>query len=147
MAFGFSAHIVFAESSSDDEPELQFVPVDDDVLMVKSPLAVDEIFTPTPPSTKPNDVYEFNGSDDGTRAVMLYYLFVYFIFNAIALVSELESAPQALSRTDAPAATAARSVSPLFKGPIASGDSQGGYEEDDDDDERLLRPKRLTVVE
>ena len=107
MAFGFSAHIVFSESSSDDEPELQFpavdnepivqfLPVDDDVVLVKSPLAVDEIFTPT----KPEDVYEFNGSDDGTRAVTLYCLFVYFIFNAIMLVSELEPAPQALRIRD-----------------------------------------------
>lgn len=105
---------------------------------------MDEVFTPTPPPTKPDDVYEFNGSDDGTRAVTLYYLFVYFIFNAITLVSEFQSTPQALrTRTDAPAAP---SVSPLFKGPIASGTSQD-QDEEDDDDERLLRPKRLTVVE
>lgn len=77
MVFGFSAHIVFTDSSEDDKPELQFVAVDDepdvqfvavddDGLLVKSPLAVDEIFTPTPLPTKPEDVYEFTGSDDGT---------------------------------------------------------------------------------
>lgn len=145
MAFGFSAHIVFAESSSDDEPELRFSPVDDDVLQVKSPLAVDDIFTPSPHPTKPEDVYQFNGSDDGTRAVTPYCLFVCFIFNAIMLVSELEPAPLR-SRTDAPAAPAAeRSVSPISTGPIASGNSQ--EQDEEDDDERLLRPKRLTVVE
>jgi len=68
MVFVFSAHIVFTDSSEDDEPELQFAAVDgnDDALLVKSPLAVDEIFTHTPPPTNHEDVYNFIGSDDGT---------------------------------------------------------------------------------
>jgi len=67
MDFVFSAHITF--DHSDSENECQFEKMDDDVLMVKSPLAVDDIYTPSPIPPNPIDIYEFIGSDDGMRAV------------------------------------------------------------------------------
>lgn len=143
MVFSFSAHIVFAESSSDDEPELQFLPVDDDVLPVRSSLAVDEIFTPSPPPTNHEDIYNFIGSDDGTWAVTLHYLYIYFIFNEIMLVSEVESSPTMTPNdvsTTQTSPTETLSVSPVPSGAIATENAA-------DEDELLLRPKRLTIAE
>ncbi|KAF0719860.1 Uncharacterized protein FWK35_00021619 [Aphis craccivora] len=114
-----NTHIVFTDSSEDDEPELQFAAVDgnDDALLVKSPLAVDEIFTPTPPPTNHEDVYNFIGSDD-----------------------EVESSPITTPND----ASTTRTNTAGFASTIAT---ENTADEDDDDDELLLRPKRLTVAE